>query len=139
MGAEPHGNCSFSINYIICFRDVRSQVVHLGDVSFQTTRGLSVNACRTGRLGLRLVCVHTAFFQLDLRWMESAPTWRVGKGQATQSACKQDYGTMRKYCRIKERNLSEGSEKEQMSESFTSGIRRVFLRNFDLFRKDTKK
>lgn len=139
LGAEPHGDCSFSSIYIVCFKDVRSQVVHLGDFSFHTARVLSMHACRTGRLGLRPVCVHTAFVRLDLRWTEIAPKRRVGKGQATQSTCQQDYGTMRKCCRMKERNPSKDSEKEQVSVSFTSCIRRMFLRNFDLSRKDTKK
>lgn len=113
LGAEPHGDCSFSSIYIVCFKDVRSQVVHLGDFSFQTATVLSMHACRTGRLGLRPVCVHAAFIRLDLRWTEIAPKWRVGKRQATQSTCQQDYGTMRKSCRMKERNHPKTQKKNR--------------------------
>ena len=89
------------------------QRVQLGDFSFLTARVFSVNACPTGRLGLGTVCV-VLLSTVDLRWIEIAPKWTEwGKGQDTQSICKQDYGTMRKHCKIKERKayqrLGEGT------------------------------
>lgn len=50
--------------YMYCIKDVRSQVVQLEDLSFQTAKVLSMNACRTGSLGLRTVRVHTSSVQL---------------------------------------------------------------------------
>lgn len=107
-------------------------MVQLGDFSFRIARVLSMNACQTGKLDLETVLLRLPC-NCTSEMVEIAPKWRVGEGQGTrftyyhdcgmveiaspqvengrrtasQSTCKQDCGTMRKYCRIKDRQLSQ--------------------------------
>lgn len=77
---------------------------------------------------------------VSLRWTEMAPTWKLGEGQARQSACKQHCATMKKYTvELRKGSRPKDSEKERVSISFISIIRRTFLRNFSLFRKYARK